>query len=129
MAEYFVHNGVKAVAVSSGESGKYSMNSEEALNDLNKGEIQVIFSVDMFNQGLDIPGIDKVMFLRPTESPTVFLQQLGRGLRKSKDKEYLNVLDFIGNYKKADLIPFLLSGKIYNIVAAKKRSFKIYRIY
>lgn len=117
MAEYFVNNGVKAVAV---YSGKYSMNREEALNALNRGEIQVIFSVDMFNEGLDIQGIDMVMFLRPTESPTVFLQQLGRGLRKSKDKEYLNVLDFIGNYKKADLIPFLLSGKNYNRVEAKR---------
>ena len=57
----------------------------------------------MFNEGLDIPAIDMVMFLRPTESPTVFLQQLGRGLRKHKDKKYLNVLDFIGNYKKVQL--------------------------
>ena len=121
MAEYFVNNGVKAVAV---YSGKYSMNREEALNALNRGEIQVIFSVDMFNEGLDIPGIDMVMFLRPTESPTVFLQQLGRGLRKSKDKEYLNVLDFIGNYKKADLIPFLLSGKNYNRVEAKREDLR-----
>ena len=64
----------------------------------------VIFFVDMFNEGLDVPSVDLVMFLRPTESPTVFLQQLGRGLRKSKGKEYLNVLDFIGNYKKANLI-------------------------
>ena len=120
MAEYFVNNEIKSVAVYSGESGKYSMNREDALNALNKGEIQVIFSVDMFNEGLDIPGIDMVMFLRPTESPTVFLQQLGRGLRKSKDKQYLNVLDFIGNYKKADLIPFLLSGKHYNRVQAKR---------
>ena len=64
-------------------------------------------------KGIDVPSIDMVMFLRPTESPTVFLQQLGRGLRKYKDKNYLNVLDFIGNYKKADLMPFLLSGKPY----------------
>lgn len=61
-----------------------------------------------------------IMFLRQTESPIVFLQRLERGLRKSKDKEYLNVLDFIGNYKKADLIPFLLSGKNYNRVEAKR---------
>ena len=70
-----------------------------------KGHIEVIFSVDMFNEGLDIRDIDLVMFLRPTQSPTVFLQQLGRGLRKSKNKKYLNVLDFIGNYKKANFIP------------------------
>lgn len=56
--------------------------------------------MDMFNEGLDISEIDMVMFLRPTESPVVFLQQLGRGLRKSWYKEYLNVLDFIGNYEK-----------------------------
>ena len=58
-----------------------------------------------------IPSVDMVMFLRPTESPTIFLQQLGRGLRKSKGKEYLNVLDFIGNYLKAGRVRYLLTGK------------------
>ena len=61
--------------------------------------------------GVDITSVDMVMFLRPTESPIVFLQQLGRGLRKSKGKEYLNVLDFIGNYEKAGRVRFLLTGK------------------
>lgn len=61
--------------------------------------------------GVDVPSVDMVMFLRPTESPTVFLQQLGRGLRKSKGKEYLNVLDFIGNYLKAGRVRYLLTGK------------------
>ena len=70
----------------------------------------MIFSVDMFNEGVDIASLDMVMFLRPTESPVVFLQQLGRGLRTSRGKEYLNVLDFIGNYEKAGRAPFLLSG-------------------
>lgn len=70
----------------------------------------MIFSVDMFNEGVDIAALDMVMFLRPTESPIVFLQQLGRGLRISKGKEYLNVLDFIGNYEKAGRAPLLLSG-------------------
>ena len=64
----------------------------------------------MFNEGVDIAALDMVMFLRPTESPTVFLQQLGRGLRTSRGKEYLNVLDFIGNYEKAGRAPLLLSG-------------------
>jgi hypothetical protein len=59
-------------------------------------KINVIFSVDLFNEGLDIPEIDTVLFLRPTESATVFLQQLGRGLRRSGDKSGLTVLDFIG---------------------------------
>ena len=120
MAKYFCENGVTSVAVYSGENGEYAENRTEAVNKLTKGEIKVIFSVDMFNEGLDIPAIDMVMFLRPTQSPTVFLQQLGRGLRKYKDKKYLNVLDFIGNYKKADLLPFLLSGKAYSRIEAKK---------
>ena len=101
--------------------GEYSENRTDAINKLTKGEIKVIFSVDMFNEGLDIPSIDMVMFLRPTESPTVFLQQLGRGLRKYKDKKYLNVLDFIGNYKKADILPFLLSGKPYSSTEVKRK--------
>ena len=77
------------------------MDRTEAIEKLESGKIKVIFSVDMFNEGVDIPSVDMVMFLRPTESPVVFLQQLGRGLRRSKGKEYLNVLDFIGNYEKA----------------------------
>ena len=86
MAKYFCEHGIKAVAVYSGENGEYSENRSDAINKLTKGEIKVIFSVDMFNEGLDIPSVDMVMFLRPTESPTVFLQQLGRGLRKYKNK-------------------------------------------
>lgn len=120
MAKYFNDNKVKALAVYSGEMGENSANREEALNLLKTGQVQVLFSVDMFNEGLDVPSIDLVMFLRPTESPTIFLQQSGRGLRKYKGKEYLNVLDFIGNYKKANLIPFLLSGKSYDKTLIKK---------
>ncbi|HCQ89083.1 MAG TPA: NgoFVII family restriction endonuclease [Clostridium sp.] len=115
MAKYFSENGVEAYAVLSGEKMEYSMEREEAINKFKNGEIKVLFSVDMFNEGLDITSIDMVMFLRPTESPTIFLQQLGRGLRRHKNKKYVNVLDFIGNYKKANLIPFFLSGDIKNI--------------
>lgn len=110
MAEYFCKNGIKSCAVVSSGSSEYCADRKEAINKLSMGDIKVIFSVDMFNEGIDIPSLDLVMFLRPTQSPTVFLQQLGRGLRKYKGKEYLNVLDFIGNYKKANLIPFLLAG-------------------
>ncbi|WP_334293226.1 helicase-related protein [Sporanaerobium hydrogeniformans] len=113
MVKYFKDKGVLAAAVYSGEQGEHNEERNDALNKLKKGELKIIFSVDMFNEGVDVPAIDTVLFLRPTESPTVFLQQLGRGLRPFKDKEYLNVLDFIGNYKKASLIPFLLSGKEY----------------
>ncbi|MDU6296187.1 DEAD/DEAH box helicase family protein [Clostridium celatum] len=120
MAKVFNENDIPSVAVYSGELGEYSEERDIALAKLTSGELQVIFSVDMFNEGLDVPAIDMVMFLRPTQSPTIFLQQLGRGLRKSKDKKYLNVLDFIGNYKKANLVPFLLSGKEYSATECKK---------
>lgn len=111
MAKYFNEQGIPSCAVYSGSEGEYNEERNIALSKLRKEEIKVIFSVDMFNEGLDVKSIDMVMFLRPTESPTVFLQQLGRGLRKDKNKKYLNVLDFIGNYKKANLVPYLLTGE------------------
>lgn len=120
MAKVFNENNIPSAAVYSGEKGEYSEERNIALSKLTSGEVKVIFSVDMFNEGLDVPAIDMVMFLRPTQSPTIFLQQLGRGLRKFKDKKYLNVLDFIGNYKKANLVPFLLSGKEYSASECKK---------
>lgn len=110
MAKYFNENGVKACAVYSGV-GENSINRSEAIKKLVNGNIQIIFSVDMFNEGVDIKTLDMVMFLRPTESSTIFLQQLGRGLRLDKNKKYVNVLDFIGNYKKADMIPSLIGGR------------------
>lgn len=111
MAKYFSENGVTACAVYSGDGEEYAKDRNEAIEDLKSGKIKVIFSIDMFNEGLDIPSVDMVLFLRPTESPTVFLQQLGRGLRKHQGKKYLNVLDFIGNYKKANMIPALITGE------------------
>ena len=111
MAKEFCNRGIPSVAVYSNADGEYSEDRSVAIDKLKSGEIKVIFSVDMFNEGVDITSVDMVMFLRPTESPIVFLQQLGRGLRKSKGKEYLNVLDFIGNYEKAGRVRFLLTGK------------------
>lgn len=111
MAREFCKRDVPSVAVYSNAIGEFSEERSTAIEKLKKGEIKVIFSVDMFNEGVDITSVDMVLFLRPTESPIVFLQQLGRGLRKSKGKEYLNVLDFIGNYEKAGRVRFLLTGK------------------
>ena len=111
MAKEFCKRGISAVAVYSGENGEYAEERNEAIKKLKNGEIHVIFSVDMFYEGVDIASLDMVMFLRPTESPIVFLQQLGRGLRIYKGKQYLNVLDFIGNYEKAGKTPMLLSGE------------------
>lgn len=114
MAKEFSLRGIPSVAVYSDAKGEYSEARDVAISKLKSGEIKVIFSVDMFNEGVDITSVDMVLFLRPTESPTVFLQQLGRGLRKSRDKEYLNVLDFIGNYEKAGRVRYFLTGKDYD---------------
>lgn len=112
MAQYFTEHGIKSAAVHSGLSGNNcSADRHEAVEMLKNGEIQVIFAVDIFNEGVDIPVVDTVMFLRPTESYVVFLQQLGRGLRKYQDKHYLTVIDFIGNYKRAHYVPLILAGE------------------
>lgn len=111
MAREFSSRGIPSVAVFSDASGEYTEKRNIAIQKLKNGEIRAIFSVDMFNEGVDITSVDMVMFLRPTESPIVFLQQLGRGLRKCRGKEFLTVLDFIGNYEKAGRVRFLLEGK------------------
>ena len=110
MAKEFSQRGIPSVAVYSDSEGEYSEDRAIAIQKLQTGQINVIFSVDMFNEGVDIKEVDMVMFLRPTESPVVFLQQLGRGLRKAKNKEYLNVLDFIGNYQKAGKTFMYMTG-------------------
>ena len=110
MAAEFCKRGVSSVAVYSNADGEYSEDRQNAISRLINGDIQVIFCVDMFNEGVDIASLDMVMFLRPTESPIVFLQQLGRGLRTYRGKSYLNVLDFIGNYEKAGKVIPLLTG-------------------
>ena len=96
MAEFFRSNGVAAVAV---HRGITSAPRAGSLEQLRAGDLQVICAVDMFNEGLDVPEIDTVLMLRPTESPVVFLQQLGRGLRRSDGKDALTVIDFIGNHR------------------------------
>ncbi len=93
MARVFNEAGLPARAVSATTSRAMR---KESLEMLRSGTLRAIFSVDLFNEGVDVPDVDTVLFLRPTESSTVFLQQLGRGLRKTKDKDCLTVLDFIG---------------------------------
>jgi superfamily II DNA or RNA helicase/HKD family nuclease/predicted house-cleaning noncanonical NTP pyrophosphatase (MazG superfamily) len=105
MAERFTAAGIAAASV---HSGPGSMDRAEAINALSTGKLRVLFTVDLFNEGVDIPAVDLVMFLRPTESMTVFLQQLGRGLRLHEGKAFLTALDFIGNYRNAHYkLPFL----------------------
>lgn len=83
---------------------------QEIIEKFKNREIDIIFTVDIFNEGVDIPCIDTLLFLRPTSSYTIFIQQLGRGLRTFEEKEKLRVLDFVGNYKGAELKPMFLTG-------------------
>ncbi|MFF9903250.1 DUF3427 domain-containing protein [Streptomyces olivaceus] len=96
MADFFRKAGLRAVALDSDSPADVRA---KALEDLKKGELQVLFSVDLFNEGLDIPDVDTLLLLRPTNSATVFLQQLGRGLRRTDRKPVLTVLDFIGQHR------------------------------
>ncbi|MBU8916019.1 DEAD/DEAH box helicase [Bacillus sp. FJAT-29953] len=112
MASEFNKRGYKSVCLYGADSpetrGRY-INRLENDND----ELEFIFTVDIFNEGVDIPSVNTVLMLRPTNSPIVFIQQLGRGLRKHGSKEFLTVLDFIGNHNKTFLIALALNGSRY----------------
>ncbi|MGA9491412.1 MAG: DUF3427 domain-containing protein, partial [Mycobacterium sp.] len=97
MALRFGEAGIPARAVSTETS---AADRRDALNALRNRDINILFAVDLFNEGLDIPDVDTVLFLRPTESATVFLQQLGRGLRLTRDKTVLTALDFVGHQRR-----------------------------
>lgn len=99
MAEYFTSNGVSAYAIHSAAS-----NRDDLIRAFRQDEFQVAFTVDLFNEGIDFPNVRVLLFLRPTESKTVFLQQLGRGLRLCAGKDRTRVLDFIGNYHRANKV-------------------------
>ncbi|WP_338752469.1 DUF3427 domain-containing protein [Janibacter alittae] len=98
MSRVFTNAGIAAVAVTSHPG---SADRAQALSDLRAGRVAVVFTVDMFNEGVDVPSVDTVLFLRPTESATIFLQQLGRGLRRADDKAVLTALDFVGHQNKS----------------------------
>jgi superfamily II DNA or RNA helicase/HKD family nuclease len=96
MADFFQREGVQAVSV---HAGSTSAPRATSLKQLQTGELTAIFAVDMFNEGVDVPEIDTVLMLRPTESTIIWLQQLGRGLRLSAGKDRLTVIDYIGNHR------------------------------
>ena len=102
MSAYFLERGIRCAAV---HSGPTSAPRHQSLDNLRDGELDLLFAVDLFNEGLDVPHIDTVLMLRPTESPVIFLQQLGRGLRLLEGKESLTVVDFIGNHRAFLLKP------------------------
>lgn len=105
-------------------TGKNSVGERiRAFNDLQSdgADLEILFTVDILNEGVDIPGVNLVLFLRPTDSQTIFIQQLGRGLRKYEGKDYVTVLDFIGNdYKRSVQIAFALGSLSENFVVEKK---------
>lgn len=107
----FNKSGFKSIALS-GKSSEFER--EEAIRKIESSDldekIDYIFTVDIFNEGIDIPSINQILMLRPTQSAIIFIQQLGRGLRRADCKEYLTVIDFIGNYQNNYLIPVALYG-------------------
>ena len=124
MATYFNTHGIPSMFL----TGKSSDEERKTAKDrLVSGEVRFIFAVDIYNEGVDIPEVNTVLFLRPTESLTIFLQQLGRGLRLSEDKECLTVLDFIGQankrYNFEDKFAALLSNTIRSVSREIKDGF------
>lgn len=111
LSKQFNQRGFNSIALSKDSSEKERSDAIDALesDDLSK-KIDYIFTVDIFNEGIDIPKVNQIIMLRPTQSAIIFVQQLGRGLRKSEGKEYLTVIDFIGNYSNNFLIPIALFG-------------------
>jgi superfamily II DNA or RNA helicase/HKD family nuclease len=126
MAEQFRRSGVRAQAVYAGSTTSRG----DALDQLAGGKLEVIFSVDLFNEGIDLPSIDTVLMLRPTESKILFLQQLGRGLRKAPEKDKLVVIDFIGNHQSFLHKPQALVGvgATYHDLAEFARKFEQNRL-
>lgn len=111
LSTLFNLKGYKTVALTGDSSEIERAESIEKLESDNLGEkLDYIFTVDIFNEGIDIPKINQIVMLRPTESAIIFIQQLGRGLRKVEGKGYLTVIDFIGNYENNYLIPIALYG-------------------
>ncbi|MFT3694002.1 MAG: DUF3427 domain-containing protein [Kofleriaceae bacterium] len=124
MAKFFTDSGLPALSV---DASSTEQERRSALQKLREGSVNVLFVRDLFNEGLDIPGIDTVLFLRPTESATIFLQQLGRGLRIEEGKSCLTVLDFIGkanrNFRFADRFRALTRGTRAEVARAIEDGF------
>ena len=118
LAALFCARGYRSLALDGSSSDQQREDAIERLEcDRTERDdwVEFIFTVDIFNEGVDIPSVNLVVMLRPTESAIIFVQQLGRGLRLHEGKDYVLVLDFIGNYKKSYLIPIALSGdRTYN---------------
>ena len=111
LSQRFNLRGLRTIALSGDNSQSQREDAIDRLvSDTRTDYLEYILTVDIFNEGVDIPEINQVILLRPTQSPIVFIQQLGRGLRKAQDKEFVVILDFIGNYQNNFMIPIALSG-------------------
>lgn len=109
LSKGFNSRGLKTISLSGGNSEEERAAAIIKLES-NQNELDYLFTVDIFNEGIDIPSVNQIIMLRPTQSAIIFVQQLGRGLRKLDNKEYLTVIDFIGNYKNNFLVPIALYG-------------------
>jgi superfamily II DNA or RNA helicase/HKD family nuclease len=126
MAERFEAAGISAIAL---HANSPAADRKSAVGRLERGALQAIFTVDLFNEGIDIPTVDTVLLLRPTESSTVFLQQLGRGLRRAEGKSVLTVLDFIGQahrqYRSDIRFRALIGGTRLQVTRAVEEQFPV----
>jgi len=111
LSQLFNMRGYKTIALTGDSSEEMRQKAIDSLESNDENSLDYIFTVDIFNEGIDIPKVNQVVMLRPTESAIVFVQQLGRGLRKNDSKEYVVIIDFIGNYEKNFLIPVALPGQ------------------
>lgn len=111
LSQLFNLRGYKTIALTGDSSEDMRQKAIDSLESNDENSLDYIFTVDIFNEGIDIPKVNQVVMLRPTESAIVFVQQLGRGLRKNDSKEYVVIIDFIANYEKNFLIPVALSGQ------------------
>ena len=110
LSEMFNQRGFNTYALTGEASEKQRQEAMDSLESNEDGSLDYIFTVDIFNEGIDIPKVNQVVMLRSTQSSIIFIQQLGRGLRKNNEKDYVVVIDFIGNYEKNFFIPIALSG-------------------
>lgn len=130
MADIFNKSGIKSISIhsrSENTRSKFSVKERESLiQSFRDNKFKVAFTVNMFNEGVDIPDVSSILMLRPTDSLTIFIQQIGRGLRLSDGKEYLKVLDFIGNYRTADIIVKGLGINVSDLTFDKEKNIYYY---
>ncbi len=121
MSEAFQQQGYQSAYLTGNNTVGERIKAYDELQKDEEGTLEILCSVDILNEGVDIPGVNMVIFLRPTESSTIFIQQLGRGLRKYKDKTFVTVLDFIGNsYKRSVQIALALGSLSENLILEKR---------